>query len=136
GFPVVPPLCAREIGMQSEVSERAALRQGGGRVVEWVPAGIVVHPVAAEKQVDAEESARVESALISRRQVEGNDPLLLVLARLIVGVRNLQPVARRHEVQVKRIPDAGLIIDAIEEDPGGPAVMEGPEIIRVAKPAR
>ena len=73
--------------------------------------------------------------MISRRQVEGNDPLLLVLARLIVGVGNLQPVARRHEVQVKRIPGAGLIIDAIEESPGVSDVMDGPELGRIEKPA-
>ena len=50
-----------------------------------------------------QELRRAEGALIAGRDVEADDLLPLVLLRIVVVVGNLEPVARREEIQVEGI---------------------------------
>src|SRR5262245_995522 len=52
---------------------------------------------------------------------------MLVLAQLIVVVRDLDPVTGRKKIQVEDIVGAGLVIEAIEEGLAVAFVMEGSE---------
>src|SRR5439155_1436211 len=84
---------------------------GRGKVVERITAGVVVHCVVAVEPVHTGECLRVDGPLISRREVQREHLLALVLARLVVGVWNLQPVAGGERVHVEGVAAAGMDVE-------------------------
>src|SRR3954464_12442114 len=73
--------------------------------------------------------------LIAQREAQRLGLLALVLCQLIVGVRNLEPVARRENIQVERIASSRLEIDAIENHRGIADVVKRRELRRIEKAA-
>ena len=52
---------------------------------------------------------------IAGSEAPGQHALVLILAQLVVGIGNLDPVARREQVQVEYVFAVGLIIEAVED---------------------
>src|SRR5437870_550481 len=71
---------------------------------------ILTHPA-----IDRKQRVRVERMLETRRDVEAQHPLSLVLTGLIVCVRDLEPVSRGEQVQVESILSVRLKIDTVED---------------------
>ena len=130
-----PCTCVRS-ACSAEIGERTVLSQGRGRIVQRIAAGIVVDLIAADERVDAHEGFRINRVLITGRDIERDDLLLLILVRLIVRVRNLHPVAGRHQVQVQGILSTGFEVHAVEECSRVADVVHRPKLWRIEKAAR
>ena len=74
--------------------------------------------------------------LVSRREVEADYLLPLVLVRLVVGIGNLEPVAGEKQIEVERVMLAGLKIDAVEDGLVVADVVHGVEFGAIQEAAR
>src|SRR6185312_16875682 len=74
---------------------------------------------------------RVEGVLVSGSDVPGEYSLPLVLRQLVVVVRNLYPVARGEEVEVKDIDWVRLKIEPVEDRLVVALVMKWRELGRI-----
>ena len=52
--------------------------------------------------------------LIAGCEVEGGSLLPLVLTQLIVGVGDLEPIARSEDIEMESIPAIGLVVKPVE----------------------
>src|SRR3974390_1453493 len=77
----------------------------------------------------------VEGVLEAGSQAPGQYALVLIFSQRIVGVGNLDPVARREQIQVEYVLPIGLIIEAIEDGLAVADVVEGGEFRRIQKAA-
>src|ERR1017187_3590321 len=78
---------------------------------------------------------RVEGVLETRSQAPGQYALVLILAQSVVGIGNLDPVARREQIQVEYVLPVGLIIEAVEDGFAVAYVVEGGELRGVQEAA-
>src|ERR1035437_1290156 len=69
----------------------------------------------------------VEGVLEAGSQAPGHHALMLILAQSVVGIGNLDPVARREQIQVEYILPVGLIVKAVEDGLAVALVVEGGE---------
>src|ERR1039457_4191970 len=60
---------------------------------------------------------------------------MLILAERVVGIGNLDPVARREQIQVEYVLPVGLIIEAVEDGFAVAYVVEGGEFRRIQEAA-
>src|SRR5215469_1831151 len=78
---------------------------------------------------------RIDGPLVSRRDAPGEDPLALVLRKLVVGVGNLDPVARREQIQVEHVLSRGLEVETVKYSLVVSLVVEGGEFRRIQEAA-
>src|SRR5579863_1402285 len=93
----------------------AALALSGRRVVERIPARVVIDWVLADVGVDCQQSVSAERALVAGRDTPGEHSLMLILLQLIVVVGYLKPAPRGKQVQVKCILAVRKIVEVIED---------------------
>ena len=86
----------------------------GWGIGEGVAAGIVIELVLADVRIDGQQGMRVEGVLETGSQTPRQHALVLVLAQSVVSIGNLNPVARREQIQVERVLSVGLIVEAVE----------------------
>src|SRR5262249_49965391 len=100
---VVNPVNVREIGANAGASQPPALAERNRLIRGQVPAGIVTHLVLPEPRADGENGRTAKQMDIAGRDVPGEHTLALILARepLIVGIRDLEPVASEAQIQVQ-----------------------------------
>src|ERR1019366_8826167 len=98
-----------------------------GGVGKGIAAGIVIELVLADVRIDGQQGMRVEGVLETGSQAPGQHALVLILAERVVGIGNLDPVARGEQIQVEYVLPVGLIIEAVENGLAVALVVEGCE---------
>ena len=134
-FQIVAAVDHREVAAHAPVEKLPRLALGGGRVLKRVAAAVERELVFADVRIQGEERVRAEYALVAGRDAPGHDALALVLAELIVGIGDLNPVARGEQVEMNRVAAVRLEVDAVEDGLVVAGVMEGRELGRVEKAA-
>jgi len=104
----------RDVGLETVIAQAAVLTNSGGRIVEWVAAGIVVNIILSKEWVYRQQRGRVNGALIARRNVKSIYFLALVLIRLIVCIGCLKPIPRDKKIEVQGIFARGLEVRAVK----------------------
>src|SRR5205823_3275489 len=99
-FNVVRPVRVGNIGAGTPIRKIAILANRCRRIVKWIPARIVVDAILADEWIQCQESLRTKGMLITETDTEGFGELALILTQLVVGIRNLEPVAGTKEIQV------------------------------------
>src|ERR1022692_4819204 len=69
--------------------------------------------------------------LISRRDTPAQHALALILANLVIVIRNLKPVSRREQIQVQDVLAAGLEVHSVKEALAVAGVMDVVELGRI-----
>src|SRR5690242_6613742 len=103
------------------------------RVCQRITARIVIELVLADIRIHRQQRMRIKRVLVAGSDVPRQHALALILSQLIVIVRNLDPVARREEVQMNRVHLVGLKIEAIEYRLIVAFVVERREFWRIEK---
>src|SRR6185437_3515001 len=127
-FQILNTLRIGNIGARSQISQMPVLIDGSGTIVERISAGVVIAAVLANPRTNAQKSSRTERMLVSQGEAQSLCLLPLVLLQLIVGVWNLEPVARTEQIEVKRIDAGGLVIDSIENGRGVANIVKRSEL--------
>ncbi len=93
GLNAVMPFDQGVVGLQAAIGERARLCDGGGLVIEWIPAGRVVRVVATDVGIHGQGGVRVDDMGPAWRDVISDDAIALILPveLLNVSVGRLEP---------------------------------------------
>ena len=89
--------------------------------------------IPAASSVRCQEHRRIECVLVSRRKIERDDLLALVLSQLIETVWRLEPIASDQDVEVKCILAARCVVKSVERIAIVPDCMNRIELRRVQK---
>src|SRR5262245_14104565 len=106
----------RNIAASSPVCEGSALRNSRGSIGFRIAAGVVVHVILTAEGIDAPDCARARDVGICGCYRPGFCLLPLVLLRIVERIRNLKPVARTKNIDVKRVSVGGTEIEAVEQN--------------------
>lgn len=104
--------------------------------IESIRAWIEIQAITPDKWVDRQQGPRTQRSLVSGRNVERDHLLPLILVGLVVGIRTLEPITCKEQVQVQYVSRTPIEIESVEDAASVSYVVNWLELWSVEESAR